>query len=124
MRIGYDFLKNEIIKDEEKAHVPSEEEAIDIIMNDLGISNYEVVKNSDDYTTLVYRDYDLFRIKYTPKAHWINIIIFPSMKKEYSDSPLFSSQANKNQMYWKSNIYSLFDYKEVLLASINEINKQ
>lgn len=124
MRIGYDFLKNEIIKDEEKAHVQSEKEAVDIIMNDLGISNYEVVKNSDDYTTLVYRDYDLFRIKYMPKSRWISIIIFPSMRKEYSDSPLFSSQANKNQMYWKSTIYSLFDYKEVLLASIKEINKQ
>lgn len=124
MRIGYDFKKGEIIKEEGKAHVKTEDEAIAIIMDDLGVVDYRIDKNSDDYSTLVYKDRDLFRIKYTNRARWIRILMFPKFRSEYENGELFKAQANKNQIFWKSDIKSLFDYKKVLTDMIIEIDNQ
>lgn len=117
MKFGFD--KGKIITDEPLEHCSTEDDAIEIIMEDLGIDDYRIDRNTDDYSTLVYQDRDLFRIKYTTKAKWIKILMFPSMKKEYSEDPRFNTQDNKNQMFWKSNIVSLFDYKDVLQKAID-----
>lgn len=112
------------IKDYDK--VESENDAIEIILDDLGLdrSLFKIEKPSQAYTTLKYGDYDLFRIKYTNKARWIKIAIFNDMIDFYKEKPLFEAQKNKNEFMWKSDIKSLFDYKEVILKAIANIDAQ
>lgn len=124
MKYGFDFNKNEMILDEPKKHNKTEEKVIESIMNSIGISDYTIEKKSDDYTSLLYKERDLFRIKYTDKAQWISILMFPNMRKEFADNELFSAQKNKNQVFWKSNIKNIFDYKEILLEAIKQIDNQ
>ena len=106
-------------------HNSDEEETANIIIDDLGIdkSLFEYKKSCEDYSTIAYKNFDLFRLKYTNNTRWIKVYINPSYKKEFIDNEIFSAQTNKNQIYWKSNIKSIFDYKEILLKGIKEIDK-
>ena len=124
MKIGFDFTTGQVIKDEDKSHVETEDDAINLIMDDLGITDYSIEKYSSDYTSLLYKGFVLFRIKYTSNTRWIKIIMFNDMNKEYQDNELFAAQTNKKEAYWKSTIMSLFDYKEVLLKAIKNIEAQ
>ena len=104
----------------------TEEDIWNLIINDLYIdfSLFKYEKKSDDYSTFTYKERDLFRIKYTSEARWIAIFIPPKDKQKYIDNPLFSIQKNKNQIYWKSNVHSIYDYKEILLNAINFFDAQ
>lgn len=124
MKIGFDFTTGQVIKDEDKSHVESEDNAIKLIMDDLGITDYSIEKYCDNYTSLLYKGFVLFRIKYTSNTKWIKIIIFNDMNKEYQDNDLFAAQRNKKEAYWKSTIVNLLDYKEVLLKAIKNIEAQ
>ena len=106
--------------------VQSEDDAIEIILDDLGLDRnlFKIEKPSQAYTTLRYNNYDLFRIKYTNKARWIKIPMFNDMIDLYKDNPLFEAQNNKSEYMWKSEIKSLFDYKEMILKAIDNINAQ
>lgn len=108
----------------EYEHIKAEDEVATLIMKNLGISDYKIVKPSINYTTLIYGERDLFRIKFTNDTKWIKILIFPKLKKEFENNPLFKTQENKNQVYWQSNIKNIYDYKEILLKVIAEINAQ
>ena len=107
----------------EYEHDATEEEIANIIIDDLGLDRglFEYKKPCEDYSTMAYKNIDLFRLKYTDKARWIKVYISKEAKKKYIDNELFKSQENKNQVYWKSNITSLFDYKDVLLLAIKQI---
>ena len=109
---------------QEYQHVKSEEEAANIIIDDLGIdkSLFEYVKPCENYSTIQYKGYDLFRIKYTDKSKWIQILMTNNVINEYKDSKLFEAEKNKNKAFWKSNINDLLDYKELLLKVIERIN--
>ncbi len=102
----------------------TEEETANLIVEDLGVdrSLFEYKKPAEDYSTITYKGNDLFRIKYTEKARWIRILMVKPYSDEYIDSEMFSAQTNKNQLFWKSTIKSIFDYKEVLLKAIKEID--
>ena len=105
---------------QEYEHVAEEDEAANIIINDLGIdkSLLKCKKPCEDYTTLQYKDGDLIRIKYTDKSKWIRVPMTTDMRKKYKDDPLFDAEKNKNKVMWKSNIENLHDYKNILLEVI------
>ena len=44
-----------------------------------------------DYSTIRYKGFDFFRIKYTDNAKWIKIPMSTDMKKIYKDNPLFDA---------------------------------
>ena len=98
---------------------------INLILEDLNYpsNEFKIVKNSNEYTTLKYKEYDLFRIKVADYS-WISIFIPPTIKSKYNDSPLFYDEPKKTHLHWKSYIKNIYDYKEVLLDGIEFINKQ
>lgn len=110
----------------EYEHVNSEEEAANIIVDDLGIdkSFFEYAKPSLEYSTMRYKGFDLFRIKYTDNTKWIQVPMTTPMRKANKDNPLFDAEQNKNKVFWKSNINNLLDYKELLLETINFREKE
>lgn len=82
MKIGFDFKNNNIIKNENKEKNITEENLLLQIVKELNIKDYDIVKNSDDYTTLTYKEYDIVRIKYTDSAKWISICLCKNDKKK------------------------------------------
>lgn len=106
-------------------HVESEEKAAAIIIDDLGVdkSLFEYAKPCEDYSTIRYNGFDLFRIKYTNNSKWIRIPMSTDMRKKYKDNPLFEVEQNKNKVVWKSNINDLLDYKDILLEVIEFRNQ-
>lgn len=109
----------------EYEHVEAEEEAANTIIDYLGVdkSLFKYVKPCDDYSTIKYKEFDLFRIKYTDKAKWIKTLMPTEIRKKHIDDPLFDAEKNKNRVFWKSNINDLHDYKDVLLDTIEIISK-
>lgn len=105
---------------QEYQHVKSEEEAANIIIDGLGLdkSLFQYVKPCKNYSTIQYKGYDLFRIKYTDKSKWIQVLMTNNVINEYKDNKLFEAEKNKNKAFWKSNINDLHDYKELLLKVI------
>lgn len=104
---------------------PDEISAINLILTKLPESNdYRIKKTAVTYTTLVYKDYDLLRIRVDKNERSIRIFVPPKNKDKWIDSPLFKNQSNKNQLFWFSWINNLYDYTEVLLDAISFINEQ
>ena len=64
-------------------HIKEEEEAANVIIDDLGIdkSMFEYVKPSQEYSTIRYKGFDLFRIKYTDNTKWIQLPMTTQMRK-------------------------------------------
>ena len=123
MKIGFDFLNNKIIKDEGKEKNITEENLLLQIVKDLDLKNYDIVKNSDDYTTLTYKEYYIVRIKYTDSVKWISICLCKNDKKNNIDNILFKTQKNKNQLFWKSYINNDINvYYEFIKNRCNEID--
>ena len=125
IRCGNPLFKISVgIVEQEYDHNETEEEISQNIIDDLGLdtSLFSYKKPCEDYSTITYKDVDLFRIKYTSKARWIKILMNTEMRKEYIDNSLFDAQKNKNQVFWKSNITSIFDYKEIILKAIDNID--
>lgn len=110
---------------QEYEHVAEEDEAANIIINDLGIdkSLLKCIKPCEDYTTIQYKDGDLIRIKYTDKVKWIRVRTTPEIREKYKDDPLFDAEKSKNKVMWKSNIENLHDYKNILLETIKIIDE-
>lgn len=107
--------------------VESEEEAANIILDDLGVdkSLFRYDKPCKDYSSIKYGDYDFFRIKYTDNTKWIKIPLFSNdIINANIDNPLFEAENNKKSLYWKSTINDLKDYKELLLIAKDFIDKQ
>lgn len=105
-------------------HNETEEDICKNIIEDLGVDSslFSFSKHCKEYTTLKYKDNDIARIKYTSGARWIKILISNDSSKIYMDSPLFDAQQNKRQAFWKSNIKSIYDYKDVLLYAIKSVD--
>lgn len=104
---------------------PDEISAINLILTKLPESNdYRIKKTAVTYTTLVYKDYDLLRIRVDNNEKSIRIFVPPKNRDKWIDSPLFKNQSNKKQLFWFSWINNLYDYTEVLLDAISFINEQ
>ena len=104
IHIGYDFIKNEFIKNKEIPQNEFEYKMLNTIIKELNLNNAVINNNTTDYTTLNYKGIDIVRIKYTDRSKWISIYLTDDDKKEYYDSSLFEIQKNKNQFQWKSKI--------------------
>ena len=104
--------------------VPEEEAMLKEFIDTLDIpkDDFNIEKKSDNYTTLVYKDRDLIRLKYTDLAKWVEVIVVKDMKKKYLDSPLFEENT-KNKVFWKSILKDkdLTPYKEIVEYYINEV---
>lgn len=126
MNIGFDFNKGVIISSGDKPHNEDEDRVIYSILDKLDInkSYCRIEKNSDDYTTLKYKDYDLIRIKYTTNTQWIKILfIDKELKAKYNDDPLFAAQTKKTELMWKSVINNIYDYNDILKQVVEKIDK-
>lgn len=122
--LGYDFNKNEIITNKEKNVNQVEKNILEQIANYLSLSDYNIVANSDDYTTLEYKEYDIVRLKYSQRTKWISIFMTNNDKKENIDNVLFDAQKNKKQLLWKSIITDDIDiYLNFIKNKCSEIDK-
>ena len=124
MNIGFDFNKGTIISSGDKPQNEDENRIIYAILDKLDVDTEmcKIEKNSTDYTTLKYKQYDLLRIKYTNGAKWIKILMVnKEIKNEYMDNPLFEAQKNKNEIMWKSTIDNIDDYIDILNKVIKNI---
>ena len=112
--------------EQEYEHVKTEEDAANAIIDDLGLdkSLFEYAKPSMEYSTIRYKGFDLFRIKYTDNSKWIEVPMTTPMRKANKDNKLFDAEKNKNKVFWKSNINNLLDYKELLLETIDFREKE
>lgn len=112
--------------EQEYEHVKTEEDAANAIIDDLGLdkSLFEYAKPSMEYSTIRYKGFDLFRIKYTDNSKWIEVPMTTPMRKANMDNKLFDAEKNKNKVFWKSNINNLLDYKELLLETIDFREKE
>lgn len=126
MRLGYDFENNKIIVEEEqKPMVQAEVDFLNKIMAIFPNKDFSIEKNSNDYTTLKYKLYDLIRVKIGVNSQWISCFMADKeLKKKYIDSPLFEMQKNKNQLHWKSKLSNINDYIEIIKTHIDFIDKQ
>ena len=61
-------------QERERIATEAELEIFDIICSLSGDAELDLVRKSDDYITVVLGEWDLARIKYTPRAKWV---IFP-----------------------------------------------
>ncbi len=128
--IGYDFLKNKFMQNDEKNINNNEkiilEKIIDMLKGDFEISNFKIIAKSDAYLTLTYMKRDIVRLKYTNNTKWISIFIMPKYKKDYENEPIFEAQKNKNQLFWKSKITddNIGKYIDYINIACTEIQKQ
>lgn len=108
IKIGYDFNNNDFRFTDEKEINEDEYNILNSIKKELSgffdANNFKIVKNSDDYSTLQYKNIDIARIKYTDRAKWISIFISDECKKDNINNPLFSKEKNKNKVHWKSDL--------------------
>ena len=61
-------------QERERIATEAELEIFEVIRSLSGDDSLDIVRKSDDYITIVKGDWDLARIKYTPRAKWI---VFP-----------------------------------------------
>lgn len=123
IQIGFDFNTNKIIKNEEHIINDSEKDILTKIAIDLSLNNYNIFSNTDDYTTLQYKEYDIARIKYTDRTKWIEIFLTKEDKKNNIDNILFETQKNKNKLFWKSIINDEISiYYNFIKNKCNEID--
>lgn len=101
----------------EYTHVPEEDYILREFIKTLDYPNedFKIVKPSQNYTTLKYKDYDLIRLKYTDITKWLEVPVIKDMKKKYIGDPLFEEKTKKN-IFWKSflNDTDLSAYKEII----------
>lgn len=108
IKIGFDFNNNDFRFNTEKEINEAECNILNSIKKELSVSfdaiNFKIAKNSDDYSTLQYKNIDIARIKYTDRAKWISIFISDECKKDIINNPLFNKEKNKNKVHWKSDL--------------------
>ena len=130
INIGYDFNDNKFITGKEKIIRDKEKQILEIIIDSLKEKfekdNFKIEAKSDDYLTLLYKNGDIVRIKYSDRSKWISIFIPPKYKKEFENDILFETQKNKNQLFWKSKITdnNIDKYLKYITIACLETQKQ
>lgn len=102
-----------------------EKEFIDLVYSYLSprvdSSLLRLEKRSDNYTTLVYGEYnDFLRFRLSPRTKWLSLRLPFDVMADNMDNPLFSAQKNKNQLHWKAKFDSIEDvslFKYFIIAS-------
>ena len=128
IKIGYDFINKKIIKNEPRLIVESEKSILEKMIPNLRCNpdDLKIVANSDDYTTLQYKQIDIVRIKYTNAAKWIKIRMSIVDMKGEINNPLFVLQNKKTESMWKCNVNDidkLYPYLNNFIKQFDEVNK-
>lgn len=128
IKIGFDFINKKIIKNEPKEIVSDERNFLERIIPHLECNSkdLQITSNSDDYTTLQYKQIDIVRVKYTDKTKWIKIRMSNQDMKAEIDNPLFILQNKKTESMWKCNINDidkLYSYLNHFIKQFDELNK-
>lgn len=63
-----------------------------------------VEHKSQNYSTLVYNDYDIIRFHYSNISKWVEIFITGDYIEKYRDNPMFKETKNFNKLMWFSRI--------------------
>lgn len=124
MRIGYDFVNNTYLFDEEYKVNEKEKIILENMFNNLQCNqnDLKIVANSKDYTTLQYNDVDIVRVKSTDATQWIKIRMSNIDSKNEKDNPLFMLQNKKNESMWKCSIYDIDKLYPFINKTIEMIN--
>lgn len=127
-KIGFDFIDKKIIKNEPNEIVSDERYFLEKIIPHLDCNSKDlhIVANSDDYTTLQYKQIDIVRVKYTDKTKWIKIRMSNQDMKDEINNPLFVLQNKKTESMWKCNINDidkLYSYLNHFIKQFDELNK-
>ena len=128
IKIGYDFINKKIITNEPRVVDEYEKSILEKMIPHLECNpgDLKVVANSDDYTTLQYKQIDIVRIKYTNAAKWIKIRMSIVDMKNEKDNPLFVLQNKKTESMWKcdvDDIDKLYPYLNNFIKQFDEVNK-
>lgn len=126
--IRYDCEKHSIVIEKRNRVVclnDEEQKFIDMIYSFLAsyvdLSNLRLDKRSDNYTSLIYGEYnDFLRFRLSPRTKWLSLRLPSDIKADNIDNPLFDAQKNKNQFHWKAKLNSLedvVDFKDFIVAS-------
>lgn len=98
------------------------------LFNDRYTTNeFKIEQKTSGYTTLVLRDYDFLRLKYSPRVKWIKLPMFNDMIKKYIDDDRFATQNKKTEMYWKTIIEDekdISNYFDILDDAFDNITRQ
>lgn len=102
-----------------------EQEFIDMVFSFLAssvdISDLRLEKRSDDYTSLIYGEYnDFLRFRLSTRTKWLSLRLPFDVQVNNMDNPLFDAQKNKKQFHWKAKLNSLEDvasFKDFIIAS-------
>lgn len=108
----------------ENPNLLSEEEILEEYIKNFDY-DLKIVHNSDNYTTVQYKDYDLFRLKFGI-GKWVEICMPTKIKKKYIDNPLFVAEPNKNRVFWKARIdkpEDLDNFIDIIKENIDLRNK-
>ena len=102
-----------------------EQQVLNNIISKLNNKDLIIQKNSDNYTTLCYKGFNLARMYVNSKTKIIKLLLTSNDKKKYIDDPLFSIQSNKKEVLW-SSLYSdnnIDTYIKLIQNKIEEIDK-
>lgn len=98
-----------------------EKQLVDIVLSFLPPKKVEEVhleRRSKNYISMIYKENDFLRLKYTERAKWISLDLPPELQDV--DNPLFAAQAKKSQRHWRADLDSLDDLtllKDHIIAS-------
>lgn len=126
--ISYGDPEHILVIDDNKQPVclnDEEQEFIDNVFSFLAssvdISDLRLDKRSDNYTSLIYGEYnDFLRFRLSAHTKWLSLRLPSDVKADNMNNPLFDAQKNKKQLHWKAKLNSLEDvssFKEFIIAS-------
>ena len=85
------------------------------------LSDLRLDKRSDNYTSLIYGEYnDFLRFRLSARTKWLSLRLPSDIKASNMDNSLFDAQKNKKQLHWKAKLNSLKDvaiFKDFIIAS-------
>lgn len=114
-----EFVKYLDVRETDKAEL----NMLNMLIKKINVPDLIIQKNSDSYTTLGYKDYDLARAYNCGYTKKIKLLLTNEDKKEYINNPIFDIQKNKKEVMW----FALWDdnnidlYANLLLNMINDI---
>lgn len=65
-------------QERERIATESEAQIFELLKQMSGIDELRLVRKCDDYVTAMFGEWDVARIKYTPRAKWV---VFPTVEK-------------------------------------------
>lgn len=126
IKIGYDFKNKTFLTTPEKKSNELETKDLQYIISKMDNQElFDIIKRSNEYTTLRYKESDIVRLKHSDNVFWIKLAIcyIDKNRQELFDSKLFEAQNKMSEGFWKSNVDSLDDYIDLIKEIIQKYNE-